>query len=130
MSNVSDYAKNLADKIVLDSNGTDLKRRIAEAIDAESGVTVESIVGLLNEMFALDPAATRGLVMHRVPCNEALVEHPTVVVSEIPTDTDKVERTVGMVGVLNGIAGFVGKRVECIWDTGEIAGFAVGTMRS
>lgn len=57
----------------------------------------DHIINVLNELVALDREAVTKLVETRVPCNQALADHPTVQVSEGPS--------VGLLGVLNGIAG-------------------------
>jgi hypothetical protein len=62
----------------------------------------QRIVAFLNELTAIDPEAMLALVESRVPCNAALVGHPTVqVVSGPLPDTF----TVGILGILNGLCG-------------------------
>lgn len=78
-------------------------------------VTADDVVALLNEAFSLDPAAVQALVDHRVPCNKALGDHPTIQVGiaanwrkRRPNDhnlPDDAEYTVGLLGLLNGIFG-------------------------
>jgi hypothetical protein len=53
-------------------------------------------------MLRLDPEATDKLVKSRVPCNEALAEHPTIQCGIF--DGTKQNR-VGLLGVLNGLFG-------------------------
>lgn len=57
------------------------------------------IVGFLNELLAIDGAAIASLVETRVPCNEAMVAHPTVQTFYVTGSR------VGMLGILNGLAG-------------------------
>lgn len=58
------------------------------------------IVTALNELLEVDRAAITLLVRARVPCGQALADHPSVQVLQEGTVT-----TVGLVGVLNGICG-------------------------
>ena len=60
----------------------------------------ERIVALLNEAFELDPAAISALYRYRVPCNEALADHPTIQVAKTATGYD-----VALIGLLNGLGG-------------------------
>jgi hypothetical protein len=62
----------------------------------------DDLIAFLNEIVAIDPLAIAALVGHRVPCNEALANHPAVPVSLF----DDVNR-VGVLGVLNGFCGSI-----------------------
>lgn len=62
-------------------------------------VSVDRIVDVLNKALTLDPEAMTALVNMRVPCNEALAQHPTI---EVLQQEDSTYR-VGLVGILNGI---------------------------
>ena len=66
----------------------------------KSCVTIDEVIAVLNEMIALDKPATAALVANRVPCNEALADHPTILVNAQNGGFD-----VGLVGVLNGLFG-------------------------
>lgn len=66
-------------------------------------VTKEQAVTLLNEIHALDPSVLQNLVSHRVPCNEALANHPTVQVGLVDGEDGKFE--VGILGIINGLFG-------------------------
>lgn len=55
---------------------------------------------LLNEIHLLDRQALGALLANRVPCNEALADHPTVQVGDANGGF-----TVGLLGILNGLAG-------------------------
>jgi len=73
-----------------------------------TSVTPEDVVKLLNEAVKLDPAAMRALVEARVPCNEALADHPTIQVSAYNEQTGKPTPgnfKVGILGLLNGLFG-------------------------
>ncbi|MFA5572280.1 MAG: hypothetical protein WDA42_04170 [Candidatus Bathyarchaeia archaeon] len=58
------------------------------------------ITKLLNTLLTLDPTATRNLVEQRIPCNDALANHPTV---QVMVEDGKT--SVGLLGVLNGLCG-------------------------
>jgi hypothetical protein len=62
----------------------------------------DRIINALNDFVALDREALVKLLETRVPCNHALAGHPAVQVFKIaPGDPP----TVGLLGILNGIAG-------------------------
>ena len=74
----------------------------------------ETAVNTLNEAFRCDPDAIRALLCNRVPCNQALVEHPTVQVTRVPRAGSY---TVGARGLLNGVLEVLtGKRVAAMWS--------------
>lgn len=65
-------------------------------------ITVDDAIALLNSMVKADPKATEALVEQRIPCNEALAEHPTIqVVGGEGPNPPKV----GLLGVINGMFG-------------------------
>jgi hypothetical protein len=81
------------------------------------------VLDLLNEVHALDPAAVNALVNHRVPCNAALVDHPTV---QCGKSADSF--TVGLIGLLNGLVGVDAEGNGAIasmvdTETGTVTGF-------
>lgn len=63
-------------------------------------------VNVLNELFELDPCALHCLQAHRVPCNRALADHPTVQVMAnevIPVTKARPDNfIVGVLGLING----------------------------
>lgn len=61
----------------------------------------QHIVDIVNEAINADPVAMRALFENRVPCNSLLAEHPSIQVLE----EKNVGLTVGVLGVLSGIAG-------------------------
>lgn len=63
-------------------------------------VTLADAIRTLNDINAADPAVLPALLNFRVPCNQALADHPTVQVGA--TDHGYV---VGLLGILNGIFG-------------------------
>lgn len=60
------------------------------------------IIERLNEIAMHDKEAMAKLIEQRVPCNEQLVEHPTVIAF-----ADMGPPEVGMLGILNGIVGSI-----------------------
>jgi hypothetical protein len=64
-------------------------------------ITIEEAIGFLNQMVLIDPDATRALVETRVPCNQAMADHPTLQVQVAPDESFLV----GVLGLLNGIFG-------------------------
>lgn len=63
-------------------------------------ITVEQAIGRLNEINEMDPTVLPALINFRVPCNQALADHPTV---QVGHGQDGYE--VGLLGILNGIFG-------------------------
>ena len=63
------------------------------------------IVELMNEALELDPVAVNALCGHRVACNVALTEHKSIQVGLVPGDHPERGYQVGLLGILNGIAG-------------------------
>jgi hypothetical protein len=62
---------------------------------------VDVILQVMNELLQADPYATYSLCSQRVPCNRAVLDHPTVeAMAEKP---DARYGWVGLVGILNGI---------------------------
>ena len=62
------------------------------------GDMISSAIGILNSMVDADPQAMAQLCETRVPCNDAMADHPTVQVTD---------EGVGMLGVLNGLFGTI-----------------------
>lgn len=68
----------------------------------KDSVTVQDVCDLFNEIVRDDPECARALVETRVPCNEAIADHPTIQVNLFEgDDTAKV----GLLGFLNGLFG-------------------------
>lgn len=61
------------------------------------------IIETLNGMVAADPGALLALLETRVPCNDAMRDHPTVQVGR----DDNGQAVVGMLGILNGLVGTI-----------------------
>ena len=63
-------------------------------------ISIGDAIALLNEMVALDKPAIAALVANRVPCNEALADHPSI---QVGVQNDGYH--VGLLGVINGMFG-------------------------
>jgi hypothetical protein len=72
----------------------------------------QHIVNYLNELMNLDKPAVGALIGNRVPCNEALADHPTCQVS-----SQNGGCYVGLLGLLNGLCG---KMDEGPWKGGGL----------
>lgn len=69
-------------------------------------VTVDEVIGLLNEIVRLDRLAVQKLVEARVQCNRELADHPSVQTLADPTEPHESHKySVGVLGVLNGLFG-------------------------
>jgi hypothetical protein len=62
-------------------------------------VSIDRIVDLLNEVIKLDSEAAQKLFNFRVPCNNEILNHPTIQVN----GDDPQKYTVSFLGILNGI---------------------------
>jgi len=65
-----------------------------------NSVTPDDAIRYLNELIEIDRPAMAALIANRVPCNQAMADHPTVQVR-----AQHGGFTVGMVGILNGMFG-------------------------
>lgn len=77
---------------------------------------MQTIVNTLNEAFEADPNAMHALIVNRVPCNQAMVDHPHVVCDKSPVlNGDRYQ--VGMGGILAGICTAAGLPIIATeWD--------------
>jgi hypothetical protein len=84
-------------------------------------MTAQQIVDLLNELHGLDPEFLQPLIETRVPCNEAVANHPTVTVD----DPGPGKFTVGLLGILEGVVGIDGRIIGMVVDddTKKCTGF-------
>ena len=97
-------------------------------IDAEK--ISEAMVDCMQSAFVADPNAMHSLVCNSVPCNQALADHPHVVVNDVPVLTSVLYR-VSLMGVISGILDAAGlpkiahKWSEPIYEDGgrEFLGF-------
>jgi hypothetical protein len=60
----------------------------------------QRICDFLNELLELDRPAIAALINNRVPCNQAMADHPTVQIG-----AEHGGFNVGMLGLLNGLCG-------------------------
>ena len=71
----------------------------------------DRIIKLMNEALRLDQEAISALALNRVTCNEQLADHPSIQCGSLPRPKagediqGNTGTTVGLVGILNGIAG-------------------------
>lgn len=85
--------------------------------------TIETAVRILNEAFAADPVAVHSLCCNRVPCNDALADHPTVQVESAVAAGQPERAHVGLIGMLNGVLEpMTGARVAMLWADPELPG--------
>ena len=66
----------------------------------KKSITLDETIEFLNGLIEIDSEAVGRLITARVPCNEAMADHPTVQVGDC---RDGFE--VGFLGVLNGLFG-------------------------
>lgn len=62
----------------------------------------QPVVDLMNSAGAADAQAIRDLIAARVPCNDAMLNHPTIQCG-YQNDDQSLPAEVGMLGILNGI---------------------------
>ncbi len=96
-----------------------------KSYDTPDVVEPRILLDLLNSAYDADPAATYALMVDRVPCNDKLRNHPTILTIE---DSAPVTRTfVGELGLLNGLISASGKVVALKTDpkTAEFLGFSL-----
>lgn len=92
----------------------------------QSDRIIEKFVDVLNSAYDADPAAIHALLCNRVPCNQELADHPSIVVVENKATPDP-GYTVGLLGILNGICGALTGRTVSVTlenDVRRITGFA------
>ena len=86
-------------------------------------------VKVLNSAVLSDSEAMNALVETRVPCNDALADHPTI---QVLADDDGSNARVGLLGILNGIFGTMDNGrgfIEAVCDDdGKLKGFRVGSI--
>lgn len=72
----------------------------------KSEALADLLIQRLNEIARVDPDAMAALIKTRVPCNDAMLRHPTVQVArQVGASDDAFE--VGFLGMLNGIIGVI-----------------------
>lgn len=85
----------------------------------------QAIVDLFNEFYKADPEAATKLFSTRVACNDAVADHPSIIVSG-----GTGEWRVGIAGVLNGLFGEEHRIAMLIEDDGRLSGFKVAKVSS
>ena len=61
---------------------------------------IGAVLDCLNTAFQSDPVAIQALCCNRVPCNQALADHPTIPVDQFPGGDGCI---VGAIGLVNGV---------------------------
>jgi hypothetical protein len=69
---------------------------------SKNNVSLDEAIEYLNALALTDPVAVRDLIAQRVPCNDAMRDHPTV---QVEAEPDGSSPRVGVLGVLNGLFG-------------------------
>lgn len=85
---------------------------------------VDQAIEVLNRIHAADPTVLPALIEHRVTCNEAVADDPTVQVGLRPDGTAEV----GLLGIINGLFGANERGwgyIGAVWshDGGTLRGF-------
>ena len=63
--------------------------------------TIDETIDYLNSLVEADPLAVRAVLCVRIPCNEALADHPSCIIG----GGWPQGYTVGVMGIINGIFG-------------------------
>jgi len=71
----------------------------------KESITLDEAIAFLNSLIKVDANAMEGLVLHKVPCNDDMVDHETV---QVKRTEFEVVGHVGMLGILNGLFGIHG----------------------
>jgi len=83
---------------------------------------IQNVIISLNQACEDDPIAIHSLICNRVPCNEKLVDHPHIVVTD-----SKVTKGfhVGALGLINGVLGSLNlPHIAIKWtEDGKFIGF-------
>ncbi len=75
-------------------------------MEGKTEITLDDVISYLNELVSLDRKAIEGVVEARVKCNnEALVNHPTCLVTRVSKDGKDLDIRVGFLGIINGVFG-------------------------
>lgn len=74
-----------------------------------------TVVGIMNDAIRRDWKAIHNLIETRQPCNEQLVEHPSIIVVPVASPRGQVF-LVGLLGVINGLLDEGEPAVEAAFD--------------
>lgn len=102
-------------------------------VDRTGPTQAQAVAALLASLLAADPAACRALIRNRVPCTQAVVDHPSIVVDAL---ADGSLPEVGLLGVLNGLVRDTGWVVSAQYEDGgedgrgAVLGFGVVSAAS
>ncbi len=88
--------------------------------DADVDWLGQATVDCLNSALKADPAAIAALIANRIPCNNALADHPFVLVEEAKL-LPPGQAVVGAIGLLNGVLAANGLPVVA-WVTSDCGG--------
>lgn len=84
-------------------------------------VSIDDMITFLNELVAIDKPAIAALLANRVPCNEDMVNHPSVQVQ-----LQHGGAHVGMFGIINGLFGIDARGqglIRYVFQDGELIRF-------
>lgn len=109
-----------------DTNGPVLNRNRLRptGYGVREQVSVDDVLAVLNEALELDPLAVTNLVEARLPCNDALSEHPTIQCG--PSGGTTKHWQVGLLGILNGLFGIFDEDAPEPTGFGPIAAVVAG----
>lgn len=65
-------------------------------------ITIDEAIAFLDSLVKIDPGAMAALINARVPCNDAMRDHPTV---QVAANKDGSNARVGFLGIMNGLFG-------------------------
>jgi hypothetical protein len=65
---------------------------------------IQKMVDILNEALNADPDAVSKLFSHRIPCGDALADHPEIIVGPSVPEDKNSPPDLGLLGLLNGMA--------------------------
>lgn len=84
-------------------------------------IKAEKLVGLLNQLFLIDPVAAENLVNHRVECSKELLSSDVPFICSIDSE-GKIQ--IGIVGFINAMAED-GDKAAAVYENGKLTGFSV-----
>ena len=78
-------------------------------------MTTQQIVDLLNDAYKADPNAIDALLCASIPCNNNLVNHPSIQIRAKNNNGDFP--VIGILGLLNGIVAIDDDIIETVYDS-------------
>lgn len=83
----------------------------------DTQVNINRIINILNEITLLSPQSIKDLCSYRVQCNQAIIDHPDIIVNE---------SGLGILGILNGVLGHeYPYRIAMMTQDDELLGFTL-----